>query len=381
MELPKNYGTQMKWVLQSGRFVEDVMFDLGSRLTNEHPVHSFVLSIDDEVWKGEFSKDELDEIMDCEDLPDIQQDAADLFAALEKKNNEIMNGTEKDDKRKEEELLDALSDVVYEAGHYDYRTNYNIHWLQSALTQLLSYYKFDVIANILPNSSEMDFASTFWSVLDRCFYDIKVIPGRNRTCMVSSARVNANRNITGTNNVDNKRSASRPDLLLIKDDIEYGCSEVGKSDDAVASKKEVVETYLHSLKTMKDLFNRITQEINHDLKITRKLKVVCFHHTGYVCRVQETEEYKVPRSVKSLAAEIIPMLTLTLQAKTMSKYTTIETMTNLVSSYKNKAKGKPQFKAKKAVKIQEQKEHIILPSSLTFTPSTTLRKRKTEELN
>ena len=54
-----------------------------------------MLSIDDEVWKGEFSKDELDEIMDCEDLPDIQQDAADLFAALEKKNDEIMNGTEK----------------------------------------------------------------------------------------------------------------------------------------------------------------------------------------------------------------------------------------------------------------------------------------------
>ena len=36
---------------------------------------------------------------------------------------------------------------------------------------------------------------------------------------------------------------------------------------------------------------------------------------GYVCRVQETEEYKVPMSVKSLAAEIIPMLTLTSQAK------------------------------------------------------------------
>ncbi|KAI9492362.1 hypothetical protein BDB00DRAFT_765640 [Zychaea mexicana] len=239
-----------------------------------------------------------------------------------------MGGSEKIDKRIQEQLLDTLSDVVYESGHYDFRTNYDMYWLQSTLTQMLSCYKFDVVANVLPNSSEMDFVSTIWSILDRCFHNINVVPGRHRTCVAISARINANCSITGTDKIDNKKSASRPDLLLIKDGLEYGCSEVGKSEDVVANKKEVVETYLHSPKTMKDLFNRISQEVNHDLQITRKLKIVCFHNTGrrmklsvmdcpdgYVCRVQETEEYKIPMSVECLAAQIIPMLTLTLQAK------------------------------------------------------------------
>ncbi|KAI9273125.1 hypothetical protein BDA99DRAFT_284589 [Phascolomyces articulosus] len=203
-----------------------------------------------------------------------------------------------------------------------------MYWLQCTLIQMLCYYKFDVIADILPNSSEMDFVSTFWSVLDRCFHNIKVIPGRDRACKAISTRINAHRSITGTDKIDNKKTASRPDLLLIKDDFDYGCSEVGKSEDVVANKKELVETYLHSPKTMKDLFSRITQEVDHDLQITRKLKIVCFNNTGrrmklsvmdcpkgYVCRVQETEEYKIPTSVKSLAAQIIPILTLTLQAK------------------------------------------------------------------
>ncbi|KAI9492364.1 hypothetical protein BDB00DRAFT_873449 [Zychaea mexicana] len=268
--------------------------------------------------------------MKCDDLPDIQKEASDLFANLEMKTETIMGGSEKINKRIQEQLLDTLSDVVYESGHYDFRTNYDMYWLQSTLTQMLSCYKFDVVANVLPNSSEMDFVSTIWSILDRCFHNINVVPGRDRTCVAISARINADHG------------------------LEYGCSEVGKSEDVVANKKEVVETYLYSPKTMKDLFNRIRRRM--------KLSVMdC--PDGYVCRVQETEEYKIPISVECLAAQIIPMLTLTLQAK-------------------NKKKGKPQFKAKKAAQKRQQKESIVLPSSLTTcTPSTTARKRKNEETN
>ncbi|KAG2217724.1 hypothetical protein INT45_001267 [Circinella minor] len=243
--------------------------------------------------------------MECEDLPDIQKEASDLFTTLEKKTETVM----------------GCSDA----------NGYCLH-VRS-------------LESSIQNGNKVHFAAV----------------------CVQSHRPH--------------HSKYQAIVLLFvfhpfQHGFEYGCSEVGKSEDVVASKKEVVETYLHSPKTMKDLFDRITQEADYDLQIIGKLKIVCFNNTGlrmklsvmdcpkgYVCRVQETEEYKIPTSVKSLAAQIIPMLTLTLQAK-------------------NKPKGKPQLKAKKAARKQQEKEQIVLPSSLTtFTTSTTARKRKNEETN
>ncbi|KAI8137289.1 hypothetical protein BJV82DRAFT_358550 [Fennellomyces sp. T-0311] len=375
--------------------------------------HSFILCMDDPIWKKAFTKEEYEEIRTHRSLtlPDIDEEVSALFDTLEKKADEIMGSSGGDEDEVADKLLNALSDLVMEMGPYDYRTEYNLYWIHSALTQMLSYYKFGVVRRMLQNSSEMDFVSLLWSIFDRCFHDIHVLPGRDRSCQATSLRVNKDRSITGTNNIDGKISVARPDLLLIKDGFEYGCSEVSKSMDLVPTKKEIVETGLHNPKTMKDLFDRMTNEAEHDLEFARKLQIVCFNNTGkkpplcihlkysftkpklpiigcrmklcvmdcpggYVCRVQETDEYKISTKIQSLVSEVIPMLILTLQAKTI-----VRNMTALLLSYKTKGKGRPEFKVTRDAR-NSAKNRIMLPSALTtFASTTTTRKRKNDEVD
>ena len=103
---------------------------------------------------------------------------------------------------------------------------------------------------------------------------------RDRACMATTLRVNEERKVTGTDEIDNKKKSIRPDLLLVKDDVEYGCSEVGRSDNVIPTKKEIIETALHCPKTMKDILNRVASLVDYDEKIIQKLQFVCFHQTS-----------------------------------------------------------------------------------------------------
>ena len=60
------------------------------------------------------------------------------------------------------------------------------------------------------------------------------------------ARVNDVRAISGVNPVEEQKPPVCPDLLIIKDNVEYGCGECGKDDVAGISKKESVERRLHA---------------------------------------------------------------------------------------------------------------------------------------
>ena len=53
--------------------------------------------------------------------------------------------------------------------------------------------------------------------------------------------------------VADKKRSIRPDLVLLKHKLEYGCSELGTNLRAVPDNKEIAETDLHSLKTMNDM--------------------------------------------------------------------------------------------------------------------------------
>ena len=103
---------------------------------------------------------------------------------------------------------------------------------------------------------------------------------RDRTCEATSMRVNEGRKVDGTSEIGNKKPSIRPDLLLIRKEVEYGCSEVGKVDDTVPSRKEIIETQLHCPKIMKDIFFRAANLANNDEDMLRKLCVVCFHQTS-----------------------------------------------------------------------------------------------------
>ncbi|KAI8141677.1 hypothetical protein BJV82DRAFT_172552 [Fennellomyces sp. T-0311] len=195
------------------------------------------------------------------------------------------------------------------------------------MNQFLGYYAQDVI-NTCNNVSELDLVARYWSILDRSFDDIKVVTTRDRTCVATSIRMNDGRSVTGDSEVAKKKASIRPDLLLIHKDLEYGCSEVGKTNDHVPTRKEVVETELLCPKTMKDIFDRAARTVDFDCDMVRRLRVVCFHETnrrmkvsvmdcprGYVCRVMQSDEYEIPSSARLIPSQLLPMLELTLQTK------------------------------------------------------------------
>ena len=105
---------------------------------------------------------------------------------------------------------------------------------------------------------------------------------RNQTSVATSKRINSERGISGVSTVADKKASIRPDLVLVSNGFEYGCSEVGKSLSAIPDKKEIIESQLHSPKTMKDMLSYAIAETKHDPEVMRKLKIVGFSQTGMI---------------------------------------------------------------------------------------------------
>ncbi|KAI7850765.1 hypothetical protein BDC45DRAFT_239639 [Circinella umbellata] len=153
-------------------------------------------------------------------------------------------------------MLDSLIKTAHKLGPFDPRTQYEQFWVLSAMNQLLGYYANNLMRTMGSNLSEMDLVARYWSVFDRSFDDVKVITTRDRSCEATSIRINEGRRVDRVSEIKHKRPSIRPDLLLIRKEVEYGCSELGKIDDMVPTRKEIAETELHCPKTMKDIFDR-----------------------------------------------------------------------------------------------------------------------------
>ena len=102
----------------------------------------------------------------------------------------------------------------------------------------------------------------------------------DRTCLATSKRMNHGRGVTGASSIKAKVRSTRPDLVILKNNIEYGCSELGKIDDPASTPKKIVESELLCPKTLKDMVCAAAQQVGNDESVTRALKVICFNQTG-----------------------------------------------------------------------------------------------------
>ena len=95
-------------------------------------------------------------------------------------------------------------------------------------------------------------------------------------------RLNNERRVDGKTLISDQVKSSQPDLLLTKDNVEFGVGECGKIDLGSIGKKEILETQLHLPKLMKDVFTRAVSKAGNDVEFARKFQVVGFSHT---CKV------------------------------------------------------------------------------------------------
>ncbi|RUS28555.1 hypothetical protein BC938DRAFT_481751 [Jimgerdemannia flammicorona] len=73
----KAFEDSKKWKLQSGRFVEDILYQLGLKCRFHHPVHSFIIDGEDSFTNEAFTEEEMEEIFGKEngqDPPEIEEE-------------------------------------------------------------------------------------------------------------------------------------------------------------------------------------------------------------------------------------------------------------------------------------------------------------------
>ncbi|KAI8147203.1 hypothetical protein BJV82DRAFT_598155 [Fennellomyces sp. T-0311] len=70
-----------KWKLKNGDYAEDIIYKYGSGCDHQHPVHSYILDIDDPIWAREFSEEQLEEISSAERsaLPELSDGVKNIF--------------------------------------------------------------------------------------------------------------------------------------------------------------------------------------------------------------------------------------------------------------------------------------------------------------
>ncbi|KAI8144656.1 hypothetical protein BJV82DRAFT_54720 [Fennellomyces sp. T-0311] len=221
-----------KWKLRDGVYVEDIMYKFGTKCTHEHPVHSFILNVDDKCWEEESD-------FTPEDISAIRTFGNYAFRPISDNLNALFAAY------KGHPQVDALGFLIEKTnmlGPYDPRTHPDEYKVHHALQQFVGYYVDDVFAGV-ESWSEQDFVTHVWSVFDRFFHPLGVMTSRDRTCEATSQRVNSDRAVTGSSEIKDKKRSIRPDLVLLKDGLQYGCSELGKTLGLYLTKRKSSRPY------------------------------------------------------------------------------------------------------------------------------------------
>lgn len=217
-------------------------------------VHSFILCVDDPCWGEVFEAEELQEIRTCGDpsLPALAENIQEFFDAY----YECLSDEEQSSG---ECSLETLTAVTVSFGIFRPSDHFDQYWLQSTMLQLISAYRYKIFDKLAAHGSELDFVVRIWSLLDRCFDNlgietrryvslyylsqdfIVILLIRDQCCIATSARLNEQRAVTGISPISSKITTVRPDLILVRNDVEYGLSECGKVDDAGIGKKEIIQ--------------------------------------------------------------------------------------------------------------------------------------------
>ncbi|KAI7858512.1 hypothetical protein BDC45DRAFT_310213 [Circinella umbellata] len=167
-----------------------------------------------------------------------------------------------------------------------------------------------------------------WRSIDTSFQNIHVQTWRSdqQTCS-GSARVDEDRS-GSDGSIKANMSAVKPDLILTKDNLEYGSAEHGFDDESGVEEKELHETYIKLPKTMKDMMMKLMAEVDYDEKAIRSLRVVGLVHShlqmttylmdvpdGYVCRIRKLREQRIPDTLTDFHDTYIPILEVVLKVK------------------------------------------------------------------
>ncbi|KAI9321699.1 hypothetical protein BX666DRAFT_2118460 [Dichotomocladium elegans] len=351
-ETYKGMRNEQKWELSPGVYVEDRMYTFAKSCVYEHPAHSFIIGLSDSCWESVFTREERDQLLR------YKAPYHNLCTWAQVTVDELWRTSQ-------QRIFDPVQ-------------QFDEDWSKRSITDLLSSYRWGVISRIEKTGLERDLVMRFWRCIDMCFDDIQVETKRsNQHWIDTSVRYNEGR-LSADGMLWPKAQAVKPDLILCKDGIEYGCAEVGFLDDGGVDTEELIEKNLRiAKKIMKDMLVQGARNLNSDAQSTRQLRIVGFSHThlhttplvmdspaGYVCRVLRMTEHRIPPQPSVFWKCVIPFLESVWKIKRLVK-----------RSVEVNEGGTTKRQMSDFELFDDRKDKMLIPSCM-MSPITPVKKRK-----
>ncbi|PKK63744.1 hypothetical protein RhiirC2_666905 [Rhizophagus irregularis] len=224
-----------KWVLTSGKVVEDELYKFGMRCNYEHLCHSFIIDPEDRTFVEEniFSPTELKEIYtyNQKSLPNLPQYLLEYLGSYQ------------------------LAPRVFRSepwqSAYNRQKDFDRDWIRNTVDNLIREYETDSLKK--RDHLEGWLLSHIWLFIDKAFENIEGVEAiRGESCSIASSyRKNRDRNVSSVSSMSRKIMGRRGDLIIRCMYREYGCGEAGKLYTGYNGTKILRERGLKTPKMMK----------------------------------------------------------------------------------------------------------------------------------
>lgn len=242
LQIYQDIPQDQKWVLSTGKIVNDEMKKLVEKSVYEHPVHSLIFDPDDTIWTDYFTITELDEIKSFRLKP------------LPTDLNEYLNIYNKTWSSAKELYMFANAQV------HDPITEFDFKWIRESVIRMSELFLYDDELN-LNNYSEADILHDVWPFVYRIFKEkgVKAMLGERFSVAVALAR-NANRSLEAMERRPRKIPGSRVDVLFKIVNDELGTCEVGKDKVIAVDDKYLDDGLVKLPKTLRDMLSVLVQK-------------------------------------------------------------------------------------------------------------------------
>jgi hypothetical protein len=231
-----------KWILSTGKIVEDTMKAVVENSKFEHPVFSFILDPSDLTWFKHFTKEELNEIRSHRgvNLPKVKEDF-----------QKYLDSFDNPDFQTADDFYDYAKEQKFPLREYEKR------WAQETFVSVAQLFaECDILS--LNDFSEHDMLHQIWPFAYKLFSGSNIKAKLGERCSVAnSLRRNEGRCLESELRRAPKKIGAKVDMLFQEGAHELGCCEVGKSNVAIVDNKYLDDGMLKQPKILRDILSAL----------------------------------------------------------------------------------------------------------------------------
>ncbi|KAI7889881.1 uncharacterized protein EV154DRAFT_268247 [Mucor mucedo] len=307
-----------KWILSTGKVVEDVLNKLSKSCLVDHPSCSMILDLDDKTYikEGLFTQEEIVEMK--------QKNLIGFVDTLPTDLANYINGFNCDNAK---ELRAQLLKVQDWEHIYDSKKYHDFDWVKHTIFSFVRLYE---SGNLKKIQKETWYNSHVWSLIDTIFDDIDtlhVIRGEAANA-ASTRRKNMDRVIGSKDKIARAFTGYKCDLIVREEkaDHEYA-DEYGVGETAIhhLNTKTIEEKGIKLPKVMKDMLDKLVTSNQNEyqgLSIfgiqTSGLSITLLaadKPTPYITRISKIKDLSVSSDISHFTRSILPLIVLIWQFK------------------------------------------------------------------